>query len=203
MLRASSELGPYGPWDSLATYPAGSVGAELQFLAGYAHTLAGTANEVIITSDAGGDLTASTPQPIGTSSDIQFRDAALRKLIPGPYVPTLASWGTGAGANSTPTAGSIGGSDIFVIVNVTPSATPATNATIAQISWSGGNGEFTVAPTCVVVPITRNGYGISYSAAGGLLATGGVNGITLTSGLTTALTAGTAYQFLIIVFGGT
>jgi len=163
-------------------------------------TLVQTPNQVLITATGVQELTLSTPQDIATTSSPTFRDLTVRKLQ-GSGVPTLSAWGTGAGSNSTPTAGAISGTDLFVKVSVTPSASPAANQTIANIAWSGGNGEFAAAPDVVVVALNHAAQGVLGSALAGPIATATVNGVTLTSGVTTALTAGTAYIFGLLVLG--
>jgi len=169
-------------------------------LQSFAVNIGETANQITITPDVDGNLILGTPQNIGPTSSPTFNDLSVRKLT-GKGAPTLSSWGTGAGASASPSAGSITGTDLFVIVSVTPSASPAANSPIASIAWSGGNGMFTTAPTCAVLALNRNAYAAASSTAAGVIATGGVNGITLTSGASTPLTADTTYLFGILVLG--
>lgn len=166
----------------------------------YATNIGDTANQITITPDVDGNLILGTPQNIGPTSSPTFNDLSVRKLT-GKGAPTLSSWGTGAGASASPSAGSITGTDLFVIVSVTPSESPAANSPIASIAWSGGNGMFAVAPTCAVLALNRNAYAATSSTAAGVIATGGVNGVTLTSGASTPLTAGNTYVFGILVMG--
>jgi len=169
-------------------------------LQSFAVNIGETANQITITPDVDGNLILGTPQNIGTTSNPAFNDLSVRKLA-GKGVPTLSSWGTGAGASAVPAAGSVSGTDLLIIVSVNPSVTPAANSPIANIAWSGGNGMFAVAPTCAVLALNRNAYAATSSTAAGVIATGGVNGVTLTSGASTPLTAGNTYVFGILVLG--
>lgn len=183
--------------------------SRLSVCEGFNHYLSGPDPQmVIVTPDVNGDLSLTLPQAVGLLSDPTFRDLTVRKLRGDvAHPPTLVAWGTGVGASAVPTSipagfGTTGidGTDLFVKVGFTTSASPAASQPICTIAWGGGNGEFATAPDCPVVALGRNAMGVVGSSAAGPLATGGPNGIVLTSG-PTPLAAATTYQFGIIVHG--
>jgi hypothetical protein len=82
----------------------------------------------------------------------------------------------------------------------TTSATPASQQAIVFVPSSGGNGMFTVAPLVDVVSQSRTVATPLQATQGGIvLAQGGTNGITISSG-TVALSASTVYKFRVHVY---
>lgn len=199
----------YAPFAPLGNYPAGSYGADQQTDATYRSQISSTDNIngwiLTQTGTVNGvpQFTGALPQPLGTASDPQFRDLKVRKIVPTGLQnsSSLIQWGTGVGANSTPTGVSIAGNDMAFTLGFTPSTTPAANQTLAFIPWSGGNGMFTNNADVDVIAQSRTAaINLQIAQASIVLATAGANGITLVSGFSVAPSSGVAYLFRVRVY---
>lgn len=154
----------------------------------------GTANQIILTfASDGTSVTFSTPQDIGTNSDVQFRSVKA-KIRPPLAALTAANFTLGPGAGTGATINSVVGDETFFRVQFTAGTSPSTNANVFTLTYPGG---FASKPIVLMAP--RNRYAmVNQSALGTALmesdALSTKNQLVILSGLT-ALTAGTAYEF--------
>jgi hypothetical protein len=175
--------------------------SQIATLQTYAHTVSGTTDQVNIVADVNGNLTLSTPQSIATDSDPQFRDLTVRHLL-GGTLPVIASWGTGAGASAptTPPTFTLTGDGLCFVLRLTPSASPASLATIVTFAFSQ---TFAAAPIIAITPGNpRTGNLQSGSASGAAFPDGTITttGAAFLSNVT-ALTAGQEYIWIFTVHG--
>lgn len=154
----------------------------------------GTANQIILTfASDGTSVTFSTPQDIGTTSDVVFASVKA-KLKPPLAALTSANFTLGPGAGTGATINSVVGDETFFRVQFTAGTSPSTNANVFTLTYPGG---FASKPIVLMAP--RNRYAmVNQSALGTALmesdALSTKNQLVILSGLT-ALTAGTAYEF--------
>lgn len=138
-LPTGANLVGFDPADDNPT--PGSVAEQLLTLGGYMAILRSVgAKQIVLTVDASGNPVIGLPQDIDVDSVVTFDTATLRKSAAihhlgrnGALAPRVNTWGTGAGADATPTAVSIVGTDDFFVLTFTTSASPAAGQTIAAI----------------------------------------------------------------------
>lgn len=181
-----------------------TVGAALTTLLSDIFTLAGTANQIIITpSGDGTTLTFSTPQNLSTSSTVQFGnttllDTTIRHLIGSGSTPSIAALGTGAGTSPT---SSIAGTDLVCVFNLTPGTSPAgSSANVVQINYTVPLGS---TPTAVLmIPLNRSTWALQSATTTACTVVSSTSAhFILQSGTSTGLTAGVPYSWAFITIG--
>lgn len=111
--------------------------SQIEALQGYERTLDQVSvNQVIVTDNAVTKrVSLGLAQDLGPTSDPTFRDLLVRNLKGSSAAP-VPTYGTGAGANSIPTAASVTGDSLVFQLDLTPSATPAGGAGVAIASFA-------------------------------------------------------------------
>lgn len=185
---------------------AGSVQEKLIYFNQFAYPLRfASPNQVTYSVDINNAVVLGLPQDIAPASSPAFLDVTMRKVIgqhlkgvnPSSGGPRIVSWGTGAGADQTPTAVVVGGHDIQIRLSFTTSATPASAQTIAQIAFAS---QFDVAPTVIPVGLNAVSRALLASAGGPAAASVTTGGFGFSA--VAALTAGTAYSFAFNITAG-
>lgn len=187
----------------------GSAEEQFIILASYKQALKfASPNQVTFSVDTSGNLVFGLPQDIGQGSSPTFLDVALRKALaqhlvgqlPASGQPHVLAWGTGAGADQTPTAVTVAGHDIFTRISFTTSASPASGQVIAQVAFAQ---QFDTAPQ--VIPFGLNAQARAMLNFAGSGATGPAVSAVSTGGFNfsavAALAANTAYAFGFLIIG--
>lgn len=154
----------------------------------------GTANQIILTfASDGSSVTFSTPQDIGTTSDVTFRSVKA-KIKPPLAALTSAAFTLGTGAGTGATLDSVVGDETFFRVQFTPQGTPAAGATVFTLTYPGG---FAKKPVVLIAPRNRRACASQASVATAIMendASSTGSQLVIQSGAT-ALTAGQQYEF--------
>lgn len=154
----------------------------------------GTANQIVLTwATDGSSVTFSTPQDIGTTSDVQFRSVKA-KIRPPLAALTAENFALGTGAGTGATLDSVTGDETFFRVQFTPQGTPAAGATVFTLTYPGG---FATKPIVLIAPRNRRAAANQAAVGTALMENdSSSNGtrLVIQSGAT-ALTAGQQYEF--------
>lgn len=154
----------------------------------------GTANQVNLTfAPDGSSVTFSTPQDIGTTSDVTFRSVAA-KIRPPLANLTAANFALGTGAGTGATLDSVVGDETFFRVQFTPQGTPAAGATVFTLTYPGG---FSKKPVVLIAPRNRRACASQSAVTTAIMendASSTGTQLVIQSGAT-ALTAGQQYEF--------